>query len=317
MKRNNLIVINGGDYDKIKKALNQWIDLYSKDLQNGLTFELYRNGTEKHIIQVDERMDNERFYYLINYLKYPEEIEYEIDIEGFTTGKDRNKLKNKDLLVYISPKDQDYDNVFITTSDHENFKMDFGGKIKDGNESKIYSFPTNLNLGLSESITVQNKQKKAQHTAISTDNLEKRFKVIISIIVSLYFLTFLFYQKESNFLNLNYTMTSAVWFWLILDFKILQVNKLYFSAVALGLGLFIYGLFLDANFEQKVPIILPLSTMPIFLLIIQRPLRFAFIKLIKREPEVENRPTSIPDLIYSLFLWMTISIIPLFILLMK
>lgn len=310
MKVDYLILIKGGAYNDIKRALKQWVDLYSKDLKDGLTFQLFKNGNGNYIIQADKRLDNERFYYLINYLKYPEDIEYKIDIEGFTTGKDKNKLKDRELLVYISPTDKEYDNVFVTTSENENFKVDFGGKITEGRERKIYVYPTNLNLGLSESITVQNKQDLTKQTGSSSDKLEKRFKIISAIVLSAYVLTFFLFQTEDNFLTINYTIAFAVWGWLTFDYKILQVDKLYFSAVGLGLAMFFYGLFLNKNFEENIPIILSVTTMPIFLLIIQRPLRLVFIKLMKREPKVEKPAPSFADFVYIFILWMATLIIP-------
>lgn len=310
MKTDNLILIKGGSYNDIKKALRQWIDLYSKDLQDGLIFQLYKNGSGNHIIQADERLDNERFYYLVNYLNYPEGIEYEIDIEGYTTGKDKNKLKNKKLLVYISPTDKEFDNVFVTTSENENFKIDFGGRITEGRERKNYSYPTNLNLGLSESITVRNKQDLNKQTERPTVNLENRFKIISSIIFSAFVMTFFLFQTEDNFLTINYVIAFSVWGWLTFDYKILQVDKLYFSSVGLGLAIFLYGLFLNEKFDENVPMIQSVTTMPIFLLVIQRPLRLAYIRVMKREPVVEKPAPSFADFVYIFILWMITLTIP-------
>jgi hypothetical protein len=231
VKTDNLILIKGGAYNDIKKALRQWIDLYSKDLEDGLTFQLYKNGNGNHIIQADKRLDNERFYYLVNYLNYPEGIEYKIDIEGFTTGQDENKLKNKELLVYISQTDKEYDNVFVTTSENENFKVDFGGRITEGQERKTYLYPNNLNLGLSENIKVQNKQDLNRQIESPADKLDKRFKIISALIFSAFVLTFFLFKTEDDFLTINYVIAFAVWGWLTFDYKILQVDKLYFSSV--------------------------------------------------------------------------------------
>lgn len=145
MEIDNLVIIKGGAYNDVKKALKQWIDMYSRDLENGMTFKLYKNGKGNHIIQADKNLDNERFYYLINYLKYPVGIVYNVDIKGFTFGKDCNQLKGKDLLVYISPTDDEFDNVFVTTSDNENLKIDFGGKIIEISDDRIYNHPGDLN----------------------------------------------------------------------------------------------------------------------------------------------------------------------------
>lgn len=70
----NFIIIEGGAFVDIKKALRQWIDLYSESIDKECSLELYNNGFGKHIVKVDNRIDNERFCYLLNYLKYPENI---------------------------------------------------------------------------------------------------------------------------------------------------------------------------------------------------------------------------------------------------
>lgn len=312
MKIDNLILIKGGAYSDIKKALRQWIELYSKDLEDGLTFQLFKNGSGNHIIQADKKLDNERFYFLINYLKYPEGIEYKIDVEGFTTGTDKNQLKDKELLVYISSIDKEYDNVFVTTSENENFKVDFGGRITEERERKTYIFPKDLILGLSESITVQKKQDLNKPAENSTDKLEKRFKIISAIVLSAFVLTFFLFRSENDFMTINYVIGFAVWGWLTFDYKILQVDKLYFSSVGLGLAIFLYGLFLNKYFDENSPMIQSATTMPISLLIIQRPLRLGFIRVMKREPKVEKPAPSLADFIYIFLLLMITILVPIF-----
>ena len=81
----NILFIEGGACADIKKALVQWIDLSSDILGEGLTFELYKDERGKHIIKADDNLSNEQFNYLLNYLKYPEDIEYKINITGYTT----------------------------------------------------------------------------------------------------------------------------------------------------------------------------------------------------------------------------------------
>ena len=181
----NLILINGGAYNDIKKALIQWIDLNSKDLSDGLTFQIFKNGRGNHIIQADKKLDNERFFYLVNYLKYPENTEYKIDIEGFTTGKDKNQLEGKRLLVYISKTDKGYDNVFVTTSENQNFKVDFGGKITETKENKIFNYPTDLILNHPETIKINRKTNIQKEEEINEKKLEKRFKLLLIITFSL------------------------------------------------------------------------------------------------------------------------------------
>jgi len=312
MNIDNLIVIKGGAYTDIKKALRQWVDLYSKDLKGGLTFQLFKNGRGNHIIQADDRLDNERFYYLVNYLNFPEGINYKIDIQGFTKGKDNNQLKDKDLLIYISQIDKEYDNVFVQTSENENFKVDFGGKIIEGSEIKTYSYPTNLNLGISEKITVNKKREFNKPTEKSNNKLERRFKIVSAVILSAFILTFFLFRNEDEFLTANYAIAFAVWGWLTFDYRMLQIDKLYFGSLGLGLAIFLYGLFLNDYFDENIMMVQSATTMPIFLLIVQRPLRLIFIRLMKREPKVEKPAPSFADFVYIFTLWMVTILIPVF-----
>ena len=312
MTIDNLIVIKGGVYNDIKKVLRQWIDLYSKDLQEGLTFQLYKNGHSSHIIQADKRLDNERFYYLVNYLSYPEGIQYKINIEGFTKGKVDDNLKNKNLLVYISPTDKDYDNVFVTTSENENFKIDFSGKITETSEKKIYKLPNDLSFDGAETIVIEKKQNLEQLSVENAGRLERRFKIITVIVFSTFILTYLFFNASANFMIANYTLAFAVWAWLVFDYKILQINRLYFGSFVIGLVIFFYGYFLENEFSHyaKSSLVSMGTTIPIFLLVLQRPLRFAFKGIMKREPVVDRPAPSFADFVYMFILMMTSLIIP-------
>lgn len=78
MKIENQIFIKGGDYSDVKKALKQWISLYSANLQNIAPFKLYNSGKGTQVIMADEKLENEMFYFLVNYLHYPEGINYSV-----------------------------------------------------------------------------------------------------------------------------------------------------------------------------------------------------------------------------------------------
>jgi len=312
MQIDNLISIKGGAYNDIKKALRQWIDLYSKDLADGLTFELYKNGIENYSIQADKKLDNERFYFLINYLNYPEGIDYKIDIEGFTIGKEKNQLKGKDLIVYISPTDNEYDNVFVTTSENKCFKIDFGGRITEEKNLKLYQLPLNLNQGISEIILVENKLKIKDEIETEYNKLDRRFKIICVIIVSAFIITLLLFQSHPNFPTINYAIGFTVWGWLTYDYKILQVNKLYFGSLGLGVAILLYGYILSQKVihEDNFSLILIGTTMPIFFLILQKPLRLIFKKIMKREPKVERPAPSFADGVYITIIWLSSVLIP-------
>jgi hypothetical protein len=221
MNKHNLIEIEGGEYNDIKKALKQWINI-DNDLSGGLTFTLYTNGKNKHYIQADERLCNDNFFSLINYLMYPENIEYKIDIKGFTVGKNNNKLKNKEMMIFIPSTDEEYDNVYIVTSDNENYKIDFGRfKIKDSREKRIYRQPTDLPLENPEILTVDKSELKQKHKYYVEDFTFKGYVVIVVCVLLLVAVLSFLMSFISEYANYVY----AVVFFLLLVFLIFSKVK--------------------------------------------------------------------------------------------
>lgn len=304
MINDNTIFIKGGAYDIVKKALRQWLDLYSDDLQDDLTFTLFKNDHGSHIINADERLDNDRFYYLVNYLKYPEEIEYVIDIEAFTTGKDENILKNKKLLVYISQNDKEFDNVFITTSANKNYKIDFGGKISEASESKTFQLPEIINFERPEVINLNKNEASRIKEEKSKKRIEKRFKIIGSIAIALFVISFfiLFYNIQT-FINVTSYLGLGLGFWFLTDYEMLRSDKLYHNALVISISFLIYGLLLREELSTFILDFMLLGTSyPLAILIIHWPLRNIYIKYFKREPIIVFRNGRFSDVIYSIIL---------------
>lgn len=305
----NLIIIKGGAYNDIKKALRQWIELYSKDLQDGLTFQLFKNGRGNHIIQADKRLDNERFYYLINYLNYPENIEYTIDIEGLTIGKENNLLKDKQLLVYISSIDKEYDNVFVTTSQNENFKIDFSGKITDTRENKIFQIPTEFNLENPETIKVSQEVISQNKVKINEASLNKRFKVLSLIAFGLFIIGIIINQIDNHtFIKYSLFYGIGIGLWFFGDYKLLQSDKHYIYCLVIALSYLIVVMSFTGGFNKKI---LDYGALyPITVLIIQKPTRFLYKMVFNREPVVDRHPPSFWDVVYIGILFLGFAALP-------
>jgi hypothetical protein len=312
VKIDNLIIIRGGAYNDIKKALRQWIELYAGDLNRDLVFKLYKNGRANHIIIADERLDNERFFYLVNYLKYPEGIEYEIDIEGYTTGRDNNEFEGQELLIYISPNDTEPDNVFVVTAGNKNFKIDFGGKVSVVDERKLFQQPNIQKPEDPEILRPDRRDIFSQKEDRSEANIEKRFKIFFLVVVLLFPVSYLIITDTRNFLQATNIMGYAVWGWLFFDYKLLQRNRHYFWLLALSALIIIYGFYLEKEFsyQRDAKFLKTGTTLPVFFLILQRPLRFAFKFIMKREPVVDKPVPSVADFIYTFILWMSTLLVP-------
>ncbi|MBT1704064.1 hypothetical protein [Chryseosolibacter indicus] len=305
----NLIIIKGGAYNDIKKALRQWIQLYLKDLQDGLTFELYKNGRGSHIIQADRRLDNERFYYLINYLNYPENINYRIEIEGFTIGKANNVLKDKQLLVYFSSIDKESDSVFVTTSENENFRIDFNGKITDTREKRIFQVPAELNLDNPETINVSQKQISRNTIKTNETCADKRFNVLLLIVVSLFTIGIIIKQIDNHTFakySLFYGMGIGLWFFG--DYKLLQSDKHYIYCLIIAICYLVVAIVFVGGFNKHI---LDYGALhPIAVLLIQKPTRFLYKLVFNREPVVDRPPPSFWDVVYIGVLFLALTVLP-------
>jgi len=116
LNTDNLILIKGGSFNDVKKALHQWIEINSDNLDALLKFYLYDEGKGNYIIIAEEELENEKFNSLIIYLKYPDDIFYDIEIEGYTTAHDEKiypqEALNKRLLIYLLEEYKEYDICF-------------------------------------------------------------------------------------------------------------------------------------------------------------------------------------------------------------
>lgn len=309
MTIDNLIIIKGGAYNDIKKALRQWINLYSNDLPDGLTFKIFKNGRGNHIIQVDTSLDNESFFYLISYLNYPEDIDYKIDIEGYTTGKDKNQLKDKDLLVYILSADKEYDNVFVATSENENFKIDFGGKITETVENKIFNYPTELIFEYPETIKINRKAIVHKEEKINTNRLENRFKIFSIITFSLTIIGLIVNLFEPEiFRKISFFLGLGIGLWFFHDYKMLQSDKLYLYCLCIAAGYLLFILAINGEFNKGI---LDFGAIyPITFLIVQKPTRLLYKTIFNREPEVERPPKSYWDIPYMMILFLALAVLP-------
>lgn len=315
MINNNLILINGGAYNEIKKALRQWIELYRDQIDSDLNFKLYKNGKGNHIIQADDRLDNETFFYLVNYLKYPEGIEYNIDVEGYTTGEEKT-LKSKKLLVYISPNDNEYDNVFVTTNENENYKVEFGGKITATNENKLFRNPQDFSLDTPEIIKVQKREIKKNGDTETEGKIDSRFK-ILSILATILFIATIFFhflsKDDELFQKSTYFLGLGIWLWFFSDYEMLRIDKFYFRSLFIALAFSIYGISLFNYFGESADILMYLGSMsPLTLLILQKPIRKLYLSQLEREPKID-RHGKFADLIYTLFLMLSSIILPMII----
>ena len=304
----NTIFIEGGSYVNVRKALRQWIDSYASQLDPDFIFEIYKNGDGKHVVQADERLDNSLFYYLVNYINYPENIDYKVKVEGFTIGTERNKFWGKQLLVFISEFDIEYDNVMIVTEDNNCYKMDFGGKLSESIESRIYQKPSFKADEAPSVLKTKGIKKPVKDNLEEERKLNRRLKWMFILIIALHVFNFLIIRPFSvdrtlSFENVPYLLFIGMWLWFFWDYKLFRSTRRYLKCFGLTCVLLIY-VYILAETEllhvSKYEMAVALS--PLVFLIVQWPLRLLYIYFFNKEPKIEHRPDSFSNAIYGMIL---------------
>lgn len=297
----NIITIKNCDEQSVKKALNGWIDLYEESLDNGLKFKLLRQSDKSFLVEADKKLDNERFFYLVNFLQLSEGIEHEGSVEGLTKSEDNSKLEGKDILVYFDKGDE-FDTVKITTDNEEYFLYDFGGNITALEQGK--SFATPLFFPVAELFSrITTRTKKPESIKKSKDAVTKRFIILWSLIwlVS----SILLFHPPFDFTesDIKFWIAFSIVIWLFSDYKVLQSFTRQILSFCLILLLYQYvfledlsALFTSTD-RHKTLLILPIS-----LLVVQLPLRLAFKALLKREPVIDKPSPSFQDFLYTFIL---------------
>ncbi len=318
MNIGNFIIIRGGLGDDIKKAIKQWLALNSTELVNNIKFELFKLGQERYLIVADKRINNEYFNYLINYLRYPEGIEYNISIDGYTTLCDKKmypqNLLDKKAQIYISDNDKEYDNVYLTTEDNETYKIDFAGDVSRLNESRTFSIPdidTNL-LQKPERIVLNKKEIAEIKNEKSKKNIKIRFRIILSlvfIIVAINSLSLFIYPTNDISSITTYILVFFVAFWFDWDYKMLRIDKYYSYSIIIAILHLTYGHFIREYLSDEGSFLYYGFYFPILFLIIQKPVRLFFIRKFNREPIVEHRPPLLDGLYSMTILFLTFGII--------
>ncbi|MBA4057035.1 MAG: hypothetical protein C0490_20135 [Marivirga sp.] len=147
-----LIVVKGPKEEQMKKVLEKFCEMYN---QNGSTtiLKFYKKGDDTFFITFPSDIDFELFCYLINYIKYPMDINYKVEAIGWTIADhvdswNTKYINGKKVIVFIDPDDQEYDNVMLTTEDNAAYEIGFAmGEGLEPRNKMILDFRTHdINL---------------------------------------------------------------------------------------------------------------------------------------------------------------------------
>ena len=299
--KQNTIYITGGTYALLIKTLEQWIERYSDVLNPDFIFQINPVTNNKHIIIADKRLDNELFFFLVNYIKFPENIEYNINLKAYATLE--SHFTGKQAMIYIDENNKEFDNVNAVTTNNEILKFDFGGKSKQINNSDvIFTLPDFQLSDSKHSKIIKPKEKKNYKT---NDNNESsaslQINIIIAICVIILIATALFSNK--NFFFCNTLVFFGYGLLLFSHYELLQHPKAYKKALIFSVIIAIYGIILLLDFqtyEREKFLIFYSSLFSVIFLLYQKPIRLKFIALYGKEPVIDRSHTGIDTIFYGI-----------------
>ena len=129
VENDKLVIVSGVTYDDLKRAVQQSCNLNNQTDYAVLPL-LTRVTENDFAITFPYDVNFEIFCYFINYLKYPNDIFYKPTIAAWLTTKRGDEWitdlsENKKVMLFIPEDDDEYDNVFLTTSDNVGYKLGF------------------------------------------------------------------------------------------------------------------------------------------------------------------------------------------------
>ena len=168
----NVIYIDNISLPDIKKILEQWVGLYSEQLNDHFEFSLISSETG-YVIKGPKELNNTLFTFLVNYITYPENFNERFYPTGYMIVTDTKyypeDIINKKIMTYVPANDKEYDLVYANTEDKRTFVIDFGGKVSEIKNTSTYNDPKPFKVIAEEVISV-NVIKENIRTAKANDN---------------------------------------------------------------------------------------------------------------------------------------------------
>ncbi|MGC4038225.1 MAG: hypothetical protein QM764_19840 [Chitinophagaceae bacterium] len=138
VKENDKLVVAKGIYlEDIRSVLAGFCNLYNKEKYQALP-RMTQISEKEFAFTFPYDIDFEIYCYFINYLYYPMEVKWTVDVTGWTTGiaSDKRipeKAVGKKMMLFIPANDTEGDNVYMTTEDNIGYKLGFAW----GHEKKL------------------------------------------------------------------------------------------------------------------------------------------------------------------------------------
>lgn len=136
-----LVIIEDISEADIRKVVQEFCNTYNKKSYQAIP-RLIRLSDKRFAITFPYNIRWEIFCFFINYLHYPVELDRAFPVVGWATAQSTDNWitadsANKQVMLYISDSDTEYDNVYLTTSDNIGYKLGFA----NGPEKQLLNIP--------------------------------------------------------------------------------------------------------------------------------------------------------------------------------
>ncbi|MCC2547354.1 hypothetical protein LJY25_12940 [Hymenobacter sp. BT175] len=128
-ENDKLIIVDGAALSDVSAALARFSSLYN---ESGVVVRtrLVELSQSRFALVFPYDITFDRLCYLVNYLTYPEGIDWPAKIYGWATIRPADEWfrvveAGKKAILFVPEDDQDHDNVFLTTEDNRGYKLDF------------------------------------------------------------------------------------------------------------------------------------------------------------------------------------------------
>lgn len=156
-----IVIVEDISENDITRILQEFCNLYNKEAYQAIP-RLTKLNDKKYAITFPYDINFEIYCYFINYVNYPMGFDKHFKTIGWATTKPNDnwtteKSVNKNVMLFVSDFDTEYDNVFLTTTDNIGYKLGFAlGEAKQPLNSPERSYikpPISINeLEKNESI---------------------------------------------------------------------------------------------------------------------------------------------------------------------
>lgn len=128
-ENDKLVLISAISETEIKKILTDFCASYNQEKVQA-HLRLTKIKADEFVISFPQNIDFEIYCYLINYLNYPAGFNKTFKPLGYTTTKLSDnwiteETADKQVMLFISDHDTEYDNVSMTTSENIGYKLSF------------------------------------------------------------------------------------------------------------------------------------------------------------------------------------------------